>query len=132
VHSCDTKQTWTFSNLLKQLKTQPEPCTSCGSKARTKNATAAYVEIYGRDYDLKKFTDYATKVRRMSDKLYHQHKALINPLGLKRGWRTHHLDHIVPIVECFKRGWPAAKAAALDNLQMLTALDNLSKGRNVS
>lgn len=129
VHSCGTKQTWRYDNILKQLKTQPEPCQSCGGKARTKNATAAYVEIYGRDYDLKKFTDYATKVRRMSDKIYKQNVDVINPRGLKRGWRTYHLDHIVPIVECFKRGWSPEKAAALENLQMLTAGDNLSKGK---
>ena len=74
---------------------------------------------------------YTRKVRGLSEATYRENIDVINPLRLPRcrgnqGW---HLDHIVSIVECFKRGWTPEQAAALNNLQLLSAAENLSKGR---
>lgn len=52
----------------------------------------------------------------------------VNPDYLKGLNHGYHLDHIVPIIECFKRGWSAEKAANISNLQMLYWTENLSKG----
>jgi hypothetical protein len=134
VHTCGTKQTWSFGNLLKQLKARPDkvPCSKCGAAERQEKSMAAYMKIFGRDWNninVEDWEAYSLSVRRLTEITYKKHKSIINPLGLKRGVNTYHLDHIVPIVECFKRGWPPEQAADLSNLQMLEAKANLSKGR---
>lgn len=131
-HSCGEKQTWAFHNLLKQWKTRPEPCKKCGGKDRQQKAMAGYVAKFQLSERAR--TDlhaYTRKVRGLSEATYHQHIDVLNPKRLprKRGNQGYHLDHIVSIVECFRQGWSPEKAAALDNLQLLEARDNLSKGR---
>lgn len=132
VHAeCGTRQTWTLPNIRKQLNLRPDkvPCSHCGSKERIKPAMDAYIEKYGRDFDVTLWEEYRTKVRRLTEKTYKQHKFEINPLNLKRGVRTFHLDHRMPIIEGFLQGIPAEQIAAKENLQILPAFDNLSKGR---
>jgi len=74
---------------------------------------------------------YTRKVRGLSEKTYRDNIDIINPnrhprmLG-NQGW---HLDHVISIVKCFKRGWVPEQAAVLGNLQLLPAGENLSKGR---
>lgn len=128
---CGTRQTWRFGNILKQLKLRPDsvPCSRCGGKERMSKAMDAYIEKYGRDFDVTLWEEYRTKVRRLTEKTYKQHKFEINPLNLKRGVRTFHLDHRMPIIEGFLQGIPAEQIAAKENLQILPAFDNLSKGR---
>ena len=103
------------------------PCGTCGPKHRLTNALSAYIEKCGRDYDVKKWDDYRLLVRKLSDITYRQFKEEINPQNYRRGKKTWHLDHIFPIIECFKQGWPAEKAASRENLQMLLWSDNLMK-----
>ena len=93
-------------------------------------AMAVYIDVHGRDYDLAVYEDYCQKTRYLSDKTYQLHKDEINPLGLPRGLE-YHLDHIVPIIEGFKRGLPPEAMAVKENLQMLPAKENLSKGKYV-
>jgi len=130
-NECGVKQTWTFNNILKQLKLRPNsvPCSHCGGKERMKPAMEAFIEKYGRDFDVKLWEEYSTAARRMSERTYHAHKHEINPLNLKRGYRTYHLDHKMPIIEGFLQGIPVEVIAAKENLQILKAFDNLSKGR---
>ena len=132
VHAeCGARQTWSFSNLLKRWKEDPAnvPCSKCGGLRRIKPAMNAYIEKYGRDFDVTLWEEYRTKVRRLTEKTYKQHKFEINPLNLKRGMKTFHLDHKMPIIEGFLQGIPAEQIAAKENLQILPAFDNISKGR---
>ena len=118
-----------ISKLVSNAKDKglPMPCGTCGPKHRLTNALSAYIEKYGRDYDIKKWDDYRLLVRKLSDITYRQFKEEINPQNHRRGKKTWHLDHIFPIIECFKQGWPAEKAASRENLQMLLWSDNLMK-----
>lgn len=122
-----------FTNLIKQVKNAKEKnlrpaCGVCGPMHRFTKALEKYVEKYGVDYDLDKANDYRRKVRGLSDLNYKRNKHIVNPSNLDRGHHTHHVDHIVPIIECFKRGWTVEEASNISNLQMLTAEDNLAKG----
>lgn len=122
-----------FNNLRKQIKNAQSKnlrpaCGVCGPKHRFTKALEKYVEKYGVDYDLQQFKDYSKKVRSMTEVTYRNNKHLINPERLKRGHHAHHLDHIIPIIECFKQGWSVERASSISNLQMLTASSNLSKG----
>lgn len=128
---CGTRQTWAFYNIQKQLKLRPEhtPCSACGGKERMSKAMVAFIEKYGRDFDVKLWEEYSAKTRRLTEKNYQANKLFINPLNLKRGIRTYHLDHKMPIIEGFLQGIPAEVIAAKENLQILPALSNLSKGR---
>ena len=103
------------------------PCGTCGPKHRLTNALSAYIEKYGRDYDIKKWDDYRLLVRKLSDITYRQFKEEINPQNHRRGKKTWHLDHKHPIIACFKEGWTPERAAGINNLQMLTWQDNLMK-----
>jgi hypothetical protein len=121
---------------LKQLKKRPDkvPCTKCGAIERQGKRMAAFMKAFGRDWnniDVKDWEAYRVSVRKLTEITYKKHQSVINPLGLKRGMRAYHLEHIIPIVECFKRGWTPEQAADLSNLQLLEAKDNLSKGRTL-
>ena len=107
------------------------PCGVCGPTHRMKTAFDKFMEKNARDYDLKKWDDYRLLVRKLSDITYRQFKEEINPLNHRRGKKTWHLDHIFPIIECFKQGWPVEKAASKENLQMLLWSHNLEKSGKV-
>lgn len=105
-------------------------CSVCGPKKRMAIAMVHWKEKYGRDYDL--WEDYLTQVRQLSDRCYDANIDTLNPKRLPRSRPdlnpdAVNLDHIVPIIECFKRGWDIHEAAALTNLQLLPARENLSK-----
>lgn len=129
---CGTQQTWQASNITKVLKNDPNtaPCSLCGPKRRTTNATKISAEVRGiPDHLLTKWEVYRKTVRRLSDRNYRLNKHLINPLGLNRGVHTYHLDHRTPIVEGFLQGLEPEFVARVENLQMLAATENISKGR---
>ena len=131
---CNGEFASVFGNLISGIKKNEQsgynklPCGLCGPKHRMEAALKGYVANNGRDYDLEQFEDYTIQVRGYSDGMYRRNKDKINPNNLKRGKFDNHLDHIVPIIECFKKGWSVEQAGALDNLQMLHWQDNLSKG----
>ena len=125
-----------FNNLRKQIKNAQSKnlrpaCGVCGPKHRFTKALEKYVEKYGVDYDLQQFKDYSKKVRSMTEVTYRNNKHLINPERLKRGHHAHHLDHIIPIIECFKQGWSVEHASSISNLQMLESRENLKKGTSI-
>lgn len=132
IHSCGTKQTWRLDNLLKQWKTRTQPCRKCGSAERQQKAMDGYIAKFKLSErartDLRAYT---RKVRGLSDATYRENIDTLNPQRLPRGRgnKGWHLDHIISIVECFKRGWTPEQAASLSNLQLLSAPENLSKGR---
>lgn len=122
-----------FTNILKQIKNAEAKglrpaCGTCGPKHRFAKALEKYVDKYGVDYDLAAFKDYSKKTRGLSEVTYKNNLALINPNAVTRGRHEHHVDHIIPIIECFKRGWTPEQAAHISNLQMLHWKENLTKG----
>lgn len=135
---CGAQWGTVFGNLISGIKKneksgyQQLPCGTCGPKNRMAMALEGYIEKNGVDYDEASFKQYKRKVYGLSDLVYEAHKQTINPRGYCRTLAGidggYHLDHRVPIIECFKRGWTPEQAADVSNLQMLTAQDNLSKG----
>lgn len=130
-HECGTRQSWVMGNVRKQLKARPDkiPCSKCGGKERMAKAMEAYIEEYGRDFDVALWEEYKVAARRMTERTYKANEHEINPLNLKRGVRTWHLDHKMPIIEGFLQGIPVEVIAAKENLQILPAFTNMSKGR---
>jgi len=126
---CGTKQTWVYGNILKRLKEDPKsvPCSYCGGRRRSKNATAVSAENR-KIKNPEGWPDYLYVVRRMTDEIYLLHKDQINPLNIVRS-REYHLDHIMSIAEGYESGHPPEFIARKENLQMLKSFDNLSKGR---
>jgi hypothetical protein len=96
-----------------------------------KAALEGFMDKYAKDYDLDAFDDFRQKVRGLSEVTYKLQKESLNPKKLPRGRHLYHLDHKVPIIECFKRGWTPEQAASVQNLQLLWWEDNLSKGSAV-
>lgn len=132
VHTCGVEQTWTFGNILKRRKEDPDsiPCSKCGGKRRMAFAMTAFVAKYGiTEEQMVEYERYCKKVRHLSDKVFKEHHDEINPLQHKRGMHSYHLDHIMPIIEGFIQGLTPEFMARKENLQMLLAKDNLSKGR---
>jgi hypothetical protein len=131
---CEHEWTVVFSNLIKQTKNaeekgNPPPCGLCGGKLRMKKALVGYVAAHGKDYDVKKANHYTQLVRKLTEHTYRENIDELNPNRLTRGLNHgHHLDHIVPIIECFKKGWTPEQAAAKENLKLIPFQDNLSKG----
>jgi hypothetical protein len=124
-----------FGNLMSGIKKNEQsgynklPCGICGPKHRMATALAGYEAKHGKDYDIEKFNHYQQLVRKLSNQNYKKHKAQINPENHVRGLNhSYHLDHITPIIECFKQGWTAEQAADVSNLQMLEWSENLTKG----
>ena len=70
------------------------------------------------------FIAYKRKVMRLTEATKH-----LVPGVEKRGFKAYHIDHKVSIWFGFKNGIPAEKIAHIDNLRMLTAKDNMLKGR---
>jgi hypothetical protein len=132
---CSTEQSWQASNITKRLAADPTiaPCRVCGGKRRAALGSAGYIAKYGiTRAELADFRRYSQKVRSLSDTVYRHNKAEINPQGFKRGVYDYHLDHKIPIIEGFRLNKPPEEMAVKENLQMLPAFDNLSKGRNVN
>lgn len=138
---CDSEFSTVFGNLITGIKKNEQsgynklPCGVCGPKHRMHTALKSYVEKNGIDYDLATFKQYKRKVHGLSDLVYEANKSALNPddtlvRALAGTDGAYHLDHIVPIIECFKRGWTPERAADISNLQMLHWKDNLTKGSN--
>lgn len=93
-------------------------------------AMSAYEAKYGiTEEQMVEYERYRKKVRHLSDKVFKEHHDEINPLQHKRGMYSYHLDHIMSIIEGFIQGLTPEFMARKENLQMLPAKDNLSKGR---
>lgn len=131
----------TYGNIITGIKKNHKsghgklPCGACGPKHRMQTALKAYEDKYGIDYDSLQFKQYKRKVYGLSDEVYTQNMDKLNPSNHVRALAGkiggYHLDHITPIIECFKMGWTPEQAASLSNLQLLPWKDNLSKGSRI-
>jgi hypothetical protein len=77
--------------------------------------------------EVEDFKEYRAIVRYYSNLNFNEHYWKINPGNFKRG-QYYHLDHIVSVVEGFRKGIDPKVISEVSNLQILTATDNLSKG----
>lgn len=131
---CGTEQVWSSTNLQKRLKEDPNtaPCSHCGSKRRTVEATRVSALNNGvPDHLLTAWEAYRRRTRRLTERTYRLHKTTINPLDLPRGMTSYHLDHKFPIIEGFLQGHPPEFIARAENLHLITSTQNLSKGRQL-
>jgi hypothetical protein len=129
---CGTQQTWQASNITKVLKADPNtaPCSHCGAKRRTAEATRVSALNNGiPDDQVQQWADYSRVVRKLTERTYKTFKTEINPLNLDRGLKTNHLDHKFSIVEGFLKNIDPKIIASKENLQMLPSTENISKGR---
>ena len=131
---CGTQQTWAGGNITKQLAANPTiaPCSHCGSKRRTAEATRISALNNGvPDHLLPEWEAYRRTVRRLTEQTYRKYKLEINPLNLRRslGSSGFHLDHKQSIIDGFDKGIPPEVLAHKSNLQMLSGPENISKGR---
>lgn len=126
--SCHHEYTAVFHNIRKQILIHGvSPCSKCGAEKRMLACMAGFMQKHGRNYDLSVYQDYRSRVYAESEKSYRANKHLINPNNLRRGHTDWHLDHIVPVIQCFKHGVPVEKASSAINLQMLPYGENIRK-----
>lgn len=67
---------------------------------------------------------YEKKVRALTELVSYQIPGII-----KRGWRDHHIDHIISVWDGFRLGLEPYKIADISNLRMLPYNENMAKGR---
>ena len=113
-------------------------------RQRYTNSIEYYIEQYGNDlgeelylqrypaYEYSSnYKDYKNAVYRLSQRIYEENIKIINPnnyartrMGVKDGWQ---LDHIKPVIECFKEGLTIEEASNIKNLRMLPWKENLMR-----
>lgn len=97
-------------------------CNKCYKEQKQKEAIK-----YLGGYDL-----YYYNVRRITEANYKKYKNIINPKNLERGNNKYHLDHKFSIYEGFKKNIDPEIIASVNNLEMLTECENISKGYSCS
>lgn len=123
----------TYEAQLRYIVSQASICSICGPKKRMAHALTFFKAKYTPD-DPTDFLKFKRKVRNLTEQTYKANIDVINPLKHKRSrpdvnpdaWQ---LDHKVSIFEAYKQGWTPEQASALENLQMLPALENFKKQR---
>lgn len=127
----------TFTAKLNNILSGMTKCGICGPKMRTKKATEKYIKMFGRDYDISEWKGYLLEVRALSNITYDRHKNILNPMGLPRCKPSKHpdavnLDHIIPIIEGFKKKIPTYLMADIRNLRIIPAKANLRKKQKLT
>ena len=114
----------TFNVILGNILSRTSICPICGPIKRTENMMLRYMKKYARTYDMNIFKEYTKYVRYLSDINWEE----ANPEDICRGHASYHLDHKVPIIFGFKNNIPPEAIADIDNLEILSYQDNLTKG----
>lgn len=106
-------------------------------KNKLKCADRSYMQSEAYSQSLSKpttpsYKKYAGKVHRLSQKIYEEHKQMLNPEDFKRTLcgidGGHQLDHIIPIRYGFDNNIPPENIARLENLRVIPWKENLTKG----
>ena len=75
-----------------------------------------------------KWAVYSARVRELTRQSYYRHIDSVNPLKVKRGRHTYHVDHKYSIMQGFLNNIPPSIIAHWTNLEMRSAHENISKG----
>lgn len=104
-------------------------CRPCNDEAKRKRFQDFNIERHKESLKyLKGLEQFRKKVRVLSEGIYREYKAIINPDNLPRGrHENYHLDHIKSIHYCYHNDIPAEECAHQSNLQMLPWAENISK-----
>lgn len=83
------------------------------------------------------FQEYSRLVNAATTKTYREYKEIINPDDLliarvDKFANAHHIDHIVSKMVCYGLGISVDKCASFENLRLVRAVDNLTKGSSVT
>ncbi len=73
---------------------------------------------------------YKTIVTKLTNRIYNKYKNVINPNDYPRvraDKSGYQLDHIVPVVTCYRNSVPPEICASVDNLRMIKRIDNAKK-----
>lgn len=123
----------TFNVIYRNIFTNDNYCPTCGGKQRAKIASRAILDrstaelerllpLVGTNY-----STYLKVVRILTAKTYVQNIEKLNPNRLPLSRYAYNLDHIVPILECYRNRIDVHVAASIENLSVITAKANLSK-----
>jgi len=87
------------------------------------------IKYYSKD-DLENFNIYKEAIYNLSNRLYNKYKSYINPLNLKRGKYSYHLDHIYSVIDGYENNIPVEIISNPNNLRLISAQENFSKNGN--
>jgi len=125
--NCSCGRSWkTKPTYLLSERSFCKPCNDENKAVRMKSFNDTRSE-----QSLKKIDDFAwykKVVNNMSNTNYDRN---IESFPLKRGFKNH-LDHIIPISYCFRNKIPPEVCAAIDNLRVIPANQNLRKNINIT
>lgn len=125
----------TFDAQLNNLISGRTRCGVCGPVKRIANAAVVYKKMFGRTYDVKKWEDYKNRAWEATMITYRANMKLLNPNNYPRyrgAPNQHHIDHIVPMIEGFKRQLPVELLGSLENLRVVLATANLRKKQKLT
>lgn len=118
-----------FSNKIKagMNKRGPDGKTAAERGALAARETMIARGIWVNPADLPEWQKYARRVRYLTRRQPLHLLENIEKRGAvhKGGW---HLDHIISVLEGFKKGMPPEFIADIKNLRMIPALENIKKG----
>lgn len=124
--NCPCGRWWkTKPEYLKSGRSFCRPCNDDKKRTRFDQINKDRELVY--DGTIKKYKAIVTSI---TEKNYKQYKDIINPSDLPRTRSNvdgYQLDHIVPVVTCFRNGVPAELCADISNLRMVRRMDNAKK-----
>jgi hypothetical protein len=87
------------------------------------------IKIYSNEHNLNTYNptqwetfSKAVRSQNYRGKYFKHHN--LNP----KEYKSHHVDHRIPVVECFRKGWTVEQTNDINNLQLLSDKENLKKG----
>ena len=86
-----------------------------------------YREKIKSSIDTDEFKLYRLRVNNLTEKTYRKYKKIINPNSFIRGRNKYHLDHKFSVYDGFINNISPLLISSVDNLQMLSESDNISK-----
>lgn len=99
---------------------------------RVNNCRYCYYESIRVPFDqINKFEKYSRKVRSLTRFVFNKNKSLIDIDGLKSLYPSdYHIDHIYSISDGFLNNIDPKIISSVNNLRVITKVENLKKGRN--
>jgi hypothetical protein len=85
------------------------------------------ISLHLSDEEIEKFEKFSKCARALTAKTYKLNKEFINPINLKISKNKYHLDHKYSISEGYKNNVSPLILSAKENLQIITAQENLRK-----